>query len=285
MVLRDLKIKKFFIIAFFIIVGVTVLFYWSEQYDDYNYYGEYYSYEISCPRNSNVALIKIQGTILTYGDYFNDYNNEEIIESDITSSEKIVKHIDDINNDKKIKAIIVEIDSYGGYPVAAEEITNALKRTTKPVIAVVREGAVSGAYLVATGADIIFASELSDIGGIGVTMSYLDYSEKHKREGIIYQEISSAEFKNLGSPDRELTDEEREVLREYINKTHNIFIRKVSENRNLEIEEVEKLADGFVMLGKDAKENKLIDEIGDIYSAKSWIKGNLNIDPNICIYR
>ncbi len=279
------KIKKSISTILFFIIGITVAFFWLDQYLYRTDYEEYYGYEISCPRDSNVALIKIQGTIVTYGDYlYGYYEDEEMIKSDITSSEKIVKYIDDINKDKKIKAIIVEIDSYGGGPVASEEITDVLQRTKKPVVAVVREGATSGAYLIATGADIIYASEMSNIGGIGITMSYLDYSQKHKREGVVYQELSSAELKDLGHPDRELTEKEKEILKGYLEKLHDIFVRKVSENRNLEIEEVERLADGNVMLGEDAKEKGLIDEIGGVYEARKWIEDNLEIDSEICVY-
>jgi len=120
------------------------------------------------------------------------------------------KYIDEIENDEYIGALIVEIDSYGGYPVASEEITNALKRMKTPVIALIRESAASGAYLIATGADKIYASEASDVGSIGVTMSYLDYSEQNKDQGIIYQQLSSGKFKDSGDPDKELTEEEED---------------------------------------------------------------------------
>jgi len=101
----------------------------------------------------------------------------------MVSSEEIVKYIDVIEDDEYMEALIVEIDSYGGYPVASEEIMNALKKMKTPVVALIREGAASGAYLIATGADKIYASEASDVGSIGVSMSYIDYSEQNKEEG------------------------------------------------------------------------------------------------------
>ncbi len=73
------------------------------------------------------------------------------------------------------------------------------------------------------------------------------------------------------------------LLRDVV-ESHNIFIRKVAENRGMEIEEVEKIADGSSMLGKIAKDNGLIDEIGDLYNAKRWISKKLNIYSEVCVY-
>ncbi|MCX6759454.1 MAG: signal peptide peptidase SppA [Candidatus Nealsonbacteria bacterium] len=276
------KIKLVFKTIFLIAIVSTIAMYW---YDQYNYYfGEYYEYTLDCPLGSNVALIKIQGEIVTYGTELVDSESSETVSEDITSSETVVEYINQIEGDDYMEAIIVEIDSYGGSPVASEEIMNALKRTTKPTVAVIREGGVSGAYLIASGADIIFASEMSDIGGIGITMSYLDYSQQNKQEGIIYQQLSLGKFKDTGDPDKNLTTEEKELLMRDIKILHEAFVRRVAENRGLDIEKVEKLADGSTMLGIAAKENGLIDEIGDINDAKNWLREQFTIEPEICVY-
>jgi protease IV len=288
-------IKETFKGIFWVVVILTITMYWYDQYlyyftdtyssddyyhDEYDDNDEYLSDSIYyCPDNSNVALIRIRGDIVTYPYYF-----EESEDSDITSSEEIVFYIDKINKDSYILALIVEIDSYGGYPVASEEIMNALKRLEKPTIALIREGAASGAYLIATGTDKIYASEVSDIGSIGITMSYLDYSEWNKKEGIIYQQLSSGIFKDSGDEDKALTKAEKELFMRDINIMHDIFVRRVAENRNLDIRKVEKLADGSTMLGQAAKDNGLIDEIGNIYDVKDWIKEELGIEPVICNY-
>jgi len=247
------------------------------------YFTDAYSFEespfIECPWDSNVALISIHGEIATYS-----YYTEEGEYSDMVSSEEIVKYIDIIEDDEYMEALIVEIDSYGGYPVASEEIMNALKKMKTPVVALIREGAASGAYLIATGADKIYASEASDVGSIGVSMSYIDYSEQNKEVGIIYQQLSSGKFKDAGDPDKELTAEEEELFMRDIVILHDIFVRKVAENRNLDIEKVRELADGSTMLGQAAKDNGLIDEIGDIYDVKEWIREELGIEPILCVY-
>jgi protease IV len=275
------KIKKGLPVAFTVIVILTIGMFW---YDQLNYYLYYYSSgdgEVECWEEDNVALIKVQGEIVTYDDW---YGYTEGYEDDIVSSERIVRYIQDAEERDHIKAIIVEIDSYGGLPVAAEEIMNAMKRAKKPTVAVIRDAGLSAGYFIATGADYIFASEMSDVGSIGITMSYLDYSERNRKDGITYQELSSGKFKDMGNQDKNLTKEERELLMRDVRELHGVFVRKIAENRGMEIKEVEKLADGSSMLGKRAKENGLIDEIGDVYSAKGWISKKLNINPEICIY-
>ena len=277
------KIKIILKTIFLLAIISTIAMYW---YDQYNYYfGEYPEYSAVCPEGSNVAVINIHGDIVTY--LTEPSYPEEGLDPTISnsvSSEEIVAYIDEIEKNSNIKAVIVEIDSYGGYPVASEEIMNAIKKMTKPTIAVIREGAVSGAYLIASGADRIYASEMSDVGGIGITMSYLDYSQQNKEEGIIYQQLSSGKFKDTGSPDKELTAEEKELFMRDIKILHEAFVKRVAENRELDIEKVEKLADGSTMLGKAAKESGLVDEMGDIYDVQEWIREELGIEPEICVY-
>jgi len=275
------KIIKIFKIILLIGIASTLMMYWYDQY--MYYFTDAYSFEespfIECPWDSNVALISIHGEIATYS-----YYTEEEEYSDMVSSEEIVKYIDVIEDDEYMEVLIVEIDSYGGYPVASEEIMNALKKMKTPVVALIREGAASGAYLIATGADKIYASEMSDIGSIGVSMSYIDYSEQNKEEGLIYQQLSSGKFKDSGDPDKELTKEEKELYMRDVIILHDIFVREVAENRNLDIKKVQELADGSTMLGQAAKDNGLIDEIGDIYDVKEWIREELGIEPIICNY-
>ena len=275
------KIIQGFKIILLVGLVLTLMMYWYDQY--MYYFTDAYSFEespfIECPWDSNVALISIHGEIATYS-----YYTEEEEYSDMVSSEEIVKYIDVIEDDEYMEVLIVEIDSYGGYPVASEEIMNALKKMKTPVVALIREGAASGAYLIATGADKIYASEMSDIGSIGVSMSYIDYSEQNKEEGLIYQQLSSGKFKDSGDPDKELTKEEKELYMRDVIILHDIFVREVAENRNLDIKKVQELADGSTMLGQAAKDNGLIDEIGDIYDVKEWIREELGIEPIICNY-
>ena len=274
------KFKRYALAGIVFLVLGFMLQLISQQYftDEYSFMDE------ACPEDSNVAVISIHGNIVTYLTEPSYQEESYSTIPDLVSSEEIVAYIDEAEKDNNIKAIIVEIDSYGGNPVASEEIMNALKKMTKPTIAVIREGAVSGAYLIASGADKIYASEMSDVGGIGITMSYLDYSQKNRQEGITYQQLSSGKFKDTGNPDKKLTTEEKELFMRDIKILHEALVKRIAENRGLDIEKVEKLADGSTVLGKAAKENGLIDAIGNIYGAEEWIKNELKIEPEICVY-
>ncbi len=266
------KSKPIFRIVFFVLVISTLLMFWYDEIIDY--FGNENEYEDTsyvCPENSNIALIKIYGFIEGYSEYSDDTYIASI-------SEEIVDAINQINRNDDIKAIVVEIDSDGGEPVASEEIYQAFKRTEKPTVALIKRAGASGAYLIAIGTDKIYASKFSDVGSIGVTISYLDYSKQNEKEGIAYQQLSSGKFKDTGDPDKELTEEERELIMRDINKSHRMFVEIVAENRNLDIESVNKLADGSTMLGIDAKDAGLIDEIGDIEDVKEYLSNKLDID-------
>ena len=229
----------------------------------------------------NVAKVKIAGDIST-GGYYVTEEGDSISEE--VSPEEIIFYLNEIDNDNTFSAIILSIDSLGGYPVPSEQIAKAIKQIEKPVVVVVESYADSGAYIIASSADYIFASKLSEVGAIGVTMSYLDYSTQNLHEGIKYNSLSSGKFKDTGDPDKTLTYEERNLLMRDVNKMHDIVVEMIAENRNLSVEEVQKLADGSTMLGEDALANKLIDEIGGEYEAMQWLAGELNEEVSVCNY-
>ncbi len=274
------KVKPIFKITFFVFVLSTLLMFWYGVIIDYFSNENEYEYDDTsyvCPENSNVALIKMYGKIMGYEEYSNESRIKIV-------SDSMVNAINQINKNENIKAIIVEIASGGGEPVASEEIYQALKRTEKPTVALIKEGGASGAYMIAIGTDKIYASKMSQVGGIGVTWSYLDYSKQNEKEGLTYQQLSSGKYKDIGDIDKELTDEERELIMRDVNKVHKIFVEMVAENRALDFEYVDKLADGSTMLGIDAKEVGLIDEIGDLEDVKEYLSNKLDIEPIICIH-
>ena len=278
---RDFKILKgvgitVIIAAAFIIVKDEIVWQFSSSDGLESEEGIY-----SDGENCNVAGIALRGELVTYiSDESIDAEGAAVISQ--SSSEDIVFNINNADNSEQIKAILLEIDSLGGGPVAAEEVATALKNAKKPTIALIREYGDSAAYWAATGADIIFASENSEVGGIGVTMSYLDNVRKNEREGFTYQQLSSGKFKDTGTTDKPLTQEERELLLRDVQILHNNFITAVAKNRELDIEIVRKLADGSTMLGAMALQNGLIDRIGDQYAVEEYLKEILGEKAEIC---
>ncbi|MFH1598300.1 MAG: S49 family peptidase [Patescibacteria group bacterium] len=231
----------------------------------------------------NVAGIELHGDLVTYISPEN-YDEDGYPLVDQTASEDITAIIEDAESNDDIEAIILEVDSVGGGPVAAEEVAKALKAANKPTVALIREYGDSAAYYAATGADRIFASENSDVGSIGVTMSYLDYSQQNVEDGIIYQEISSGKFKNTGDPDKPLSDEEKAYLQRDTMILHENFVKAVSANRGLDIEKVRELADGSSMPGEMALDNGLIDQIGGMDEIADYLDSQYDMDTLLCWY-
>lgn len=219
----------------------------------------------------NVAVRTLHGTLLTYG-----------YDGDSTDSGALVRALEADELDDTIGAVVLDIDSPGGLPVAGEEVAAQLARMKKPTVAVIRGAGTSAAYWAAVGANYIIASPSSDIGSIGVIVELTDESAKNKNEGIVVNEFTSGIFKNLGTPNRPVTPEEKKLLERDIALILDEFVNAVARARHLSVEEVKKIADGSTMLGRQAKEKGLIDEIGSFAEAKSHLAGIMGKEPVFC---
>ncbi|KKS49246.1 MAG: Signal peptide peptidase SppA [Parcubacteria group bacterium GW2011_GWA2_45_15] len=262
-------------VVLLVIVGVVALVAGTFIVSETNYYEDNYSLEDSC----NVLALSANGILSTY---IPEQTTDDW--SDVSSSEYITDGILSAQDDPDIKAVLLSIDSSGGYGVAGEEIANALKRLDKPSVAVIRTVGASAAYWAATGADKIYASKMSDVGSIAITASYLDETNKIAKEGYQYTELSSGKYKDLGDTGRPLTVEERAIVLSDLRKAHEVFVQDVATNRNLELGEVEKLANGLTYVGTDALSYGLIDEIGDIASATKYLEEQIGEKVELCWY-
>lgn len=229
----------------------------------------------------NVIGVVVHGEIVTYNgeDAYSDQGN---LMYDQTSADGVIYDIRQAEMDDNVKAILVEIDSYGGSGVAGEEIMRELQQANKPVVAFVRNVAASAAYLAATGADTIFASKFSDVGSIGMTMSYLQYAEKNTKEGLEFIGLSSGIYKDSGNPDKPLTESEKALFMRDITIGADYFISLVAENRRMDIEKVRTLADGSSMMGEQALKEGLIDRIGTYQDAELYLEQLLGTPVSIC---
>ncbi|MEK9185858.1 MAG: S49 family peptidase [Patescibacteria group bacterium] len=228
----------------------------------------------------NALGINLHGSLYTYLPLQGEGGFTE--DTDVVSSEDILYYLDEANRDENIKAIIVEVDSLGGWPVAGEEVANALKNSPKPTVAFIRQAGTSAAYWAASGAERVFASKNSDVGSIGVTQSYLDNVIKNQKEGLGFVELAAGKYKDTGNPDKTLTAEEKALLIRDLNITHENFISAVAENRGLSIEAVRKIADGSSVLGEKAKTLGLIDEIGGLVEVEEYLSEKIGEQTEIC---
>lgn len=222
----------------------------------------------------SVAGINIHGVVATYLPLLSESSDP----IDGVASEDVVFHIKEAQEDDEIKGLIIEVDSGGGSPVAGEEIANALRDFTKPSVVVIRQIGASAAYWLATGAKHIVASKNSDIGSIGVTASYLLNKDSEQE----YVGLTSGKYKDTGSPDKPISQEERDLIKRDLDIIHTNFIEAVAQNRNLSVEKVRGLADGSTVLGAKALELGLIDEIGGWPEAEAYLEAQIGEKPTIC---
>jgi len=263
------------------IVGLAVfwagLWIWGNWNDEWSGYNSQFTVSDGY---CNIAVVPIVGDITTLPD--TAYGADP---ADPDAYSYPVANVDDVlyqlrlaeYYDPYVEGILVRIDSPGGSPVASEVLADALKASSLPVAALIREYGTSGGYLVATGADTIFASPLSDVGSIGITMSYLENVNRNAQEGLRYVPLSSAPFKDYGDPNKPLTAAERALFERDLKIYHDEFVRQVAENRGLPIEDVAKLADGSSMPGALALEHELIDELGNQDSTRAWFAEQLGL--------
>ena len=212
-----------------------------------------------------IAVVYATGTIL-YGE-----GSENIIGQNV-----FVNTFKKISNDDWIKAIVLRIDSPGGVALTSDIILRSLQlaKSKKPVIVSMGNIAASGGYYIASGADKIYADPLSITGSIGVFASLPNISGFAKNIGLNSEQVSTHKNSIGYSIYEPLQPGFIKSTRENIEKVYESFKSKVSEGRNLSLDEVESIAQGRVWSGKQALKIGLIDSLGDLNTA---IKGAAKI--------
>ncbi|MGV8168851.1 MAG: signal peptide peptidase SppA [Candidatus Nanoarchaeia archaeon] len=218
----------------------------------------------------NIAIIPIGGVILSEED-------SSFFSSGGVSSRVIVDQIKAAEENEDVKAVIFEINSPGGSPVASHEIAKAIKNMTKPNVALVREIGTSGAYWAASSTDYIVADELSVVGSVGVLSSYLNFYEIMDRYNITYERLVAGEYKDIQTPYREMTPEERELIEFKLQKMHEFFLNDVSASRNLSRQQYTEVRSAMYYIGLEAKDLNLIDEFGGEAEAEIYLQNRLGI--------
>jgi protease IV len=224
----------------------------------------------------NIAVLPIEGVILPFTGY-DDYPL-------VTTPGTVRDFVSGAEADTAIQGILVEINSPGGTPVASEQISSYISESSLPSVSLIGDVGASGGYLVAVSADTVIASAMSDVGSIGVTMSYLESSKKNEEDGLTFVELSSGKFKDAGNPDKPLTEEERALFQEDIDLIHDEFVKQIAAYRGREVWEIEALADGAAMPGLRALEKGLVDQIGGRKEAKEYFSATLGIDIDSVVF-
>lgn len=174
--------------------------------------------------------------------------------------------------DEHVKAIVLRINSPGGTVTASDIIYHELKtfkaRHNVPIVASIMDLGTSGGYYIAAAADKILAHPSSVTGSIGVIMLTINARGLLEKVGVETTAVTSGPRKDMGSPFRTMTTEERAIFQGLIDSFYQRFLNIVQEGRaNLKMEEIKRLADGRIYAGEQAMAAGLVDEIGYLEDA------------------
>jgi protease IV len=193
------------------------------------------------------------------------------IDGELVQSRSIIDQLKRYEDSNSVKAILLNIDSPGGGVAVSQEIYTEIKRLRekkdKIIVAYLSSTGASGAYYVSVAANKIVANPGTIVGSIGVIAewtSYADLMEWAKLKAIVFK---TGEFKDTGSGTRALTDNEKKYFQGLIDDMYVQFVEAVASGRKLDVQDVRSMADGRVFTGRNAKERKLIDEIGNFQDA------------------
>lgn len=203
------------------------------------------------------------------------------IEGIIADSGKLVEWLEVLEKNDSVKGVLLHINSGGGAVVPAQEIHAAVKRLSrsKPVVAYMSTAAASGGYYVAVAADYIVASPSTLTGSIGVRMEMANLQKLFETIGVGRQTLASGPMKEAGTPFRPLRPDEEEYLRGIVMDMYEVFIADVAAGREMELDDVRKLADGRAYTGRQAHELGLVDELGDTVTALTMLNQLAGLTP------
>jgi protease-4 len=204
----------------------------------------------------------------------------------ITSATDILEDLRDFREDSAIKAIVLRIDSPGGSVAPSQEIHEAVKKTAelKPVVVSMGSVTASGGYYIAVAGQQIVANPGTLTGSIGVIMEFANYEELLKKIGWQNIVVKSGRFKDIGSPNRPMSDADRQLLQTMIDDVQSQFVSAVAQGRHLSLEKVREVADGRIMTGRQALAAGLVDKLGGLETAIDLAAELAGIDDPKVVY-
>ena len=219
-----------------------------------------------------IALLVLANAVFTDLDLSGDERIALVrVEGVILDAQQTVGELKKYGEHPLVKAIVLRIDSPGGGVVPSQEIHDAVLRVRskqhKTVIASMGSVAASGGYYIAAATDRIMANPGTLTGSIGVIMELANVEGLMKKIGVDSVVVKSGQHKDIGSPFRTMSAEDRRILQSVMDDVHKQFIEAVAEGRSLSVMDVQPIADGRIFTGRQAKAAKLVDELGDLNDA------------------
>ena len=190
-------------------------------------------------------------------------------------SEDYVRQLEELRKDNTVAGVIVRINSPGGGVAPSQEIFEEMMRykdEEKPLVVSMGNVAASGGYYIASPAVKIFANPGTITGSIGVIFQFPHYYRLLDKIGIKMTTLKAGKLKDVGNPNRDLTEKEKEYLQTLLDNTHEQFINDVCLARDMDIAELRKIADGRIFTGEQAADEGLIDSLGGFSEAVSYLR-------------
>ncbi|MFH1069648.1 MAG: signal peptide peptidase SppA [Candidatus Glassbacteria bacterium] len=218
-----------------------------------------------------LMISSLAGGELEFGGSFGNRVGIVEVTGIIDDSREVLRQIRVMGEDESVKALVLRVDSPGGAVAPSQEIYDAVRRLRQqdsiPVVVSMGSVAASGGYYISCAADSILASPGTLTGSIGVILEFPELQEVLRKVGIGFEVIKSGPHKDIGSPFRQLTDRERELLQEMVDDVYGQFVEAVCEGRGLERDSVIAVADGRVFSGRQAVTYGLVDRTGGFREA------------------
>jgi protease-4 len=203
------------------------------------------------------------------------------IEGVILDSRETIEELRHYRDNPSVKAIVLRIDSPGGAVVPSQEIFAEVQKTRAAgkikLVTSMGNVAASGGYYIAAATEKIVANPGTLTGSIGVIMELANVKGLLEKVGVKSVVIKSGRHKDMASPFRAMTEEDRALLQNVLDDVHTQFIEAVATGRALKVEQVKTLADGRIFTGKQAQSVKLVDELGDLHDAIKLAAGLVGI--------
>ncbi|MET4560906.1 protease-4 [Lysinibacillus parviboronicapiens] len=225
--------------------------------------------------NKRIAYLKVDGTI-------QDIGSSSLWQPVAYDHQFFLEQLDNILYDETVQAVVLSVNSPGGGVKESAEIYKKLLEIKEerqiPIYVSMDSMAASGGYYIAAPADKIFAHRDTITGSIGVIMQSINYQELAEKVGVKFQTFKSGEHKDMLSPMRDVTEEERAMMQDMINETYEEFVDIVEKGRNMSEADVKKVADGRILGGTKALEAGLIDEIGDEEATIAALRADYSLE-------
>jgi protease IV len=204
--------------------------------------------------------------------------------------ERLESVLEKAKDDKRIKGIILKIDSPGGGYTASDLIFRKIKEYktehSLPVVTCITDMGTSGGYMVALSSDYIVAIPSSVVGNVGVLMPSISFGGLMDKLGVANQTIKSGKLKDAGTPLRDMTGEEKALLNNIVLEFSANFIERVKSVRPVTQEDISVIQDGRVLTATQGKKLHLIDEVGYYEDSLKKMEALANVkDPTVVVYR